>query len=435
MKKICSSLLALAVCVSGFCFGGCSPKVAPVDEMPTEFFDAQNWQYMTVNGGRANVDGGIPYSLNDGSIKFHNANQGYDLGKSYIDDDMQFNIKTSKDWQIWLLSSSLDNNDGDCIKLFFKDEVLSVKTSESGNALATATAIDCGYITNAWNKMQISFSSSADGNITTKIAINDRTVAFTATEYGTNSVADGNVVVEQTDEFTLGNYFIVKVWEGDCILQLKPITATSVEPIKIACIGDSITYGANADNSYTDSYPAMLQKLYGGSANVLNLGNSGKTIRDTADDPYSKTSEYNALSSFVPDIAVIMLGTNDSKTYQVPKKNELIVAYKKLIDKLYDINSNMEIYIATCPYAYSSAYEINNKNIENVVNVAITEVADELGLSLIDMHEYTKGMSGCYADGIHPTSKGYSYLAYMFHCELEGIEPDSDYVQSFKNKK
>ncbi len=32
--------------------------------------------------------------------------------------------------------------------------------------------------------------------------------------------------------------------------------------IKVACVGDSITYGARVDDRSVDSYPAQLQKIY-----------------------------------------------------------------------------------------------------------------------------------------------------------------------------
>ena len=41
----------------------------------------------------------------------------------------------------------------------------------------------------------------------------------------------------------------------------QPIQAT--ETIKVACVGNSITYGTGITNRDADSYPAQLQKLLG----------------------------------------------------------------------------------------------------------------------------------------------------------------------------
>lgn len=429
MKKIIAICLILTALLSCLSFTACKHDE---DEtyLESEFYDAEKWGYMTVNGGKKQDTGESPSTLSDGSIKFFNANQFYAFGEDI--NEFSFLINTTKDWQIWLKCSSKDNTKINCYKLFFKDEVLRIKTSDKNSDLAYAAASDCGYVTTEWNKISVSFSALEDGKRSIKILINDKRVPFSIVNDENCKLDGGDLVCNEKDDFVLGNYFAVKVWGGDCILRLKPLeNANTQDTLKIACIGDSITYGANADNPYTDSYPVILQKLYGKEACVINFGNSGKTVRNNADDPYSKTSEYNGISLYKPDIAVIMLGTNDSKTYQVPTKSEMVNAYKKLIEKLKEINPVIEIYMATCPYAFSSAYQINDKNIQTIVIPAIKEVAEFYDLKIIDIREYTKNYSHLYADGIHPSTKGYSYLAYRFYCELEGVTPDESYIATF----
>lgn len=433
MKRLFTCLAAIVLtlcCILPLC--ACNPQTEP--STPTDkLFDAANWSYMTNNNGATADGGGIAYSLDDGSIKFHNANQTILLDKDLANDSISFAIRTSKDWQMWFRGNSADNHVNNCYKLFFKDEVMHVRTSVSDIDIAYVTAKDCGYVTNEWNTLELAFATDENKNCTITLTINGKKAVFSAPE-ASNYVTDGTLVYPESDNFVTGNYVAVKVWYGDCFLQLKPIDKQNEQDVlKVACIGDSITYGANADNSYTDSYPAQLQKLFGGEANVMNFGNSGKTIRDNADDPYRKTTEYNGALLFKPDIAVIMLGTNDSKTYQVPTKSSLVTAFTALVNDLKAVNPDMLIYIATCPYAYSSAYQINNKNIEEIVIPAQRSVAQANNLEIIEMHEFTKGISKCYADGIHPTSHGYTYLAYMMHCSLNGITPDNEYVNSFKD--
>ncbi|MEJ0103912.1 MAG: hypothetical protein WDO19_15715 [Bacteroidota bacterium] len=47
------------------------------------------------------------------------------------------------------------------------------------------------------------------------------------------------------------------------------------QKIKIACIGNSITYGAYIDNREQNSYPAQLQTLLGNKYEVTNYGVNG----------------------------------------------------------------------------------------------------------------------------------------------------------------
>jgi hypothetical protein len=48
--------------------------------------------------------------------------------------------------------------------------------------------------------------------------------------------------------------------------------ATPAAPIKVACIGDSITEGAGLSNPALESYPARLQRLLGAGYIVRNYG-------------------------------------------------------------------------------------------------------------------------------------------------------------------
>lgn len=420
----------LAAC----CLTACNTDDETVTYSDDPMFKAENWVYMT--NGSAKDSGGVPYSLDDGTIKFHNANQAYDLKKDYPEGTLEFMLKGSKNWQIWLLADTVDNYKVNCYKLIYKDGLLYFTTSETQQMLTGAEKENTEYKVNDWNKFKISFSTTSEKVCTASVTVNESRVEFKDLQSGDNVTANGDFIHSRGENFVTGNYMAAKVWYGDCYLQLRSVDDEGKPEVKkIACIGDSITYGANADNSYTDSYPAQLQKRFGGEYNVMNFGKSGATARDSADDPYRKTDEYRGAMLFKPDIAIIMLGSNDSKTYQVPDVNSMVSAYTALLEDLYALSSRTEIYIATSPYAYSSAYNINNANIENIVIPAQIKTAEDNSLKLIDMHEYTKDMNGNYADGIHPTSKGYEYIAYRFWCELTSAQPDGEYVASFKDKK
>src|SRR4030095_9555908 len=92
-------------------------------------------------------------------------------------------------------------------------------------------------------------------------------------------------------------------------------------PTHVACVGDSITYGYLA-SSTSKSYPSDLQALFGASVRVMNFGRNSATMLSNGDLPYINQSEYTAATSFVSGAGatavvdvIIMLGTNDSKSY------------------------------------------------------------------------------------------------------------------------
>lgn len=59
--------------------------------------------------------------------------------------------------------------------------------------------------------------------------------------------------------------------------------------IKVACVGNSITYGANIPNRNKNSYPAQLQAYLGSDYEVRNYGISGCTLLSKGDYPYVGT--------------------------------------------------------------------------------------------------------------------------------------------------
>ena len=91
------------------------------------------------------------------------------------------------------------------------------------------------------------------------------------------------------------------------------ISVAQGQQIKVACVGNSITWGHGIQDRSHNTYPAQLQQLLGDGFDVRNFGNNGKCAQDEADDPYTKTKEYADALAFLPDIVIIKLGTNDSK--------------------------------------------------------------------------------------------------------------------------
>jgi len=99
------------------------------------------------------------------------------------------------------------------------------------------------------------------------------------------------------------------------VLAIGLVSSTCQAQTKVACIGDSITAGYGLSNPGADSYPAQLQSLLGSGYKVNNYGWSGTTVQKTGDSPYWNVSYYNDSRNWAPNIVVIMLGTNDSKSW------------------------------------------------------------------------------------------------------------------------
>lgn len=195
---------------------------------------------------------------------------------------------------------------------------------------------------------------------------------------------------------------------GLCIGQL--ISAQ----IKVACVGNSITYGYGLSDRTTESYPVKLQELLGSGYAVSNFGVNSRTLLKNGNLPYWSTSEYTQAKNLKPDVVIIMLGTNDAKleTNWIPHRDEFIDDYKAMIKSFRNLSSDPEIWVCEIVPAYKTIWEITDSIIKNEVNPKIKEVALEEGLSLMDMYTFMENKSSLFqSEGIHPTASGAEEMA------------------------
>jgi len=105
---------------------------------------------------------------------------------------------------------------------------------------------------------------------------------------------------------------------------------------RVACVGDSITYGSLVAGQPWNSYPAQLGRLLGPDYTVGNFGYADRTAQKEADRPYIREPLFEKSIAFTPDIVVLMLGTNDTKPRNWDAESykhdlaELVRCYKAL---------------------------------------------------------------------------------------------------------
>ncbi len=101
-------------------------------------------------------------------------------------------------------------------------------------------------------------------------------------------------------------------------------TALVAGTTKVACVGDSITYGSTIANREKDAYPVVLGQLLGDSFEVKNFGNPGKTCGDYPREKGRKrwlgdNKEHANAVAFEADIYIANLGINDTGAWWNPK--------------------------------------------------------------------------------------------------------------------
>ncbi len=177
---------------------------------------------------------------------------------------------------------------------------------------------------------------------------------------------------------------------------------------KVACVGDSITFGSHVTDRDQNSYPADLQKLLGEKYQVANFGVSGATLLKKGDKPYWTQPEFEKSDSFAPDIVVIMLGTNDSKPKNWAYKTDFANDYRDLIAHYATLQSHPHVWVMLPPPVYETGkYEISPTIIENEV----TPLVKEVGGDTINVRAALSNHPELFADTVHPTNAGAAVIA------------------------
>ena len=184
------------------------------------------------------------------------------------------------------------------------------------------------------------------------------------------------------------------------------------KPIRVACVGDSITYGYGLKNRNTDSYPAQLQALLGGKWNVGNFGKNGATVLKKGHAPYWKAPQYKAALKFKPDVVVIKLGTNDTRAQNIGKyKAEFVPDYVALIRSFQGLESKPTVWICYPTPIYKEIKGMTDSVLENEILPLVEEVSRQAGVKVIDLNAVLSHQPELFWDGLHPNPRGAGIIA------------------------
>lgn len=187
--------------------------------------------------------------------------------------------------------------------------------------------------------------------------------------------------------------------------------------IKVACIGNSITFGHGLKREET--YPAQLQKILGDEWNVQNFGVSGRTLLRNGDYPYVKEKAYADAKAFAPDVVLIKLGTNDAKPQNWKFEKEFTADYSAMIEELQALPSKPLIILCLPVPAYGINFNINDSIVNHQLVFKVTDVASLKKLQLIDLHKPLSNHPEWFPDKIHPNAAGAEEMAKVIAKKLK----------------
>lgn len=180
--------------------------------------------------------------------------------------------------------------------------------------------------------------------------------------------------------------------------------------IRIACVGDSITFGAGIDDREKKSYPAQLGLQLGPRFDVRNFGRNGATAGRLADLPYWTTEEFKAAQAFKPDVVIVMLGTNDTKPQNWKGKETFAKDWTDLVRRWRSFESRPKVWVCSPPPVYMDRFGIAAATLDSVLEV-IEQSADRIKAPVIDINDTLSGHPEMFSDGIHPNADGASLIA------------------------
>jgi acyl-CoA thioesterase I len=195
------------------------------------------------------------------------------------------------------------------------------------------------------------------------------------------------------------------------VLQSTPKPSNQNAPIRVACVGDSITRGTE--------YTLDLWSHLGPDYVVGDFGAGGTTVSINMGNPYMNSSAFSLAKEFKPTIVIIMLGTNDANKDLNESASAYMADYVKLITAFQSLPSNPKIWIVQPPPIFDSTLPLKNSILLETILPSIQTVANQTGVHLVDANSPLLDCHDYFSDGVHPNGRGAQIIADSIYAELK----------------
>jgi len=195
-----------------------------------------------------------------------------------------------------------------------------------------------------------------------------------------------------------------------------PLRRLSQRPLRIACVGDSITFGTGISDRAKASYPAQLQKLLGDRYLVQNFGVPGASVlKDATRDNgwkrwYGGHPPHEQAIAFEPNIVVMNLGINDIAHWD-ELGAKFTADYYALIETYRKLPTKPKVYVwhPLAPLFKGQRF-FGDPNLVKL-NAAIASAAKKAGVQTIDLATPLQDQPTWFPDHIHPNASGARKIA------------------------
>jgi acyl-CoA thioesterase-1 len=182
-------------------------------------------------------------------------------------------------------------------------------------------------------------------------------------------------------------------------------------PVRVACVGDSLTSGFKMEHPGRDGYPARLGRILGDGFEVRPFAVPGRTALRDAGLPLWKEPCFETAQAWNPEIVVLCLGANDcwpaiwqEHGARFPKD------LADMVRLFQGLPSRPRVFLAppTPMFIDPGRNAVQLRILSEEVVPLVRAVAEETGCVFLDWHTPLRGRAGLFleGDGVHPTPEG-----------------------------
>lgn len=200
-----------------------------------------------------------------------------------------------------------------------------------------------------------------------------------------------------------------------CLLWLG-CTISHGEPDKtVVCVGNSITAGDWLADRGNERYPAVLQRLLGEGWEVKVIAKGGLCVQREAEQPMWDYGPFADYFTWEPDITVLLLGTNDSRTPSWVDRETFARDFDAFLDTLLSVEPTPKLLVGLPPPALSVNFDIHGDIIEDHILPVVDSLAGKRNLPTIDFFALFSQNPEYLHDDIHPDKDGAAAMAALVH--------------------